>query len=152
MSTKPRFQHDCTRCTFITSAHVLSRVVDIYRSCNGDGSYILRYSDAGDDYATVHEPREAYSRDPAGSPLLRLNYRLCQLAEELSAPQPKPLNLDAPFILSYELKDNPGFEYERHAADLNDARAYLRGMSHMVVWADLHDADGNVVADTGDLV
>lgn len=84
MSTKPRYRHDCPRCTFIASAHVLFRVVDIYRSCDGDESYILRYSDAGDDYATVYKPREAYSRDPAGNPLLSLNYRLCQLAEELS--------------------------------------------------------------------
>lgn len=150
--TKPRFEHDCTRCTFITSAHVLFRAVDIYRSCDGDGSFILRYSDAGDDYAAVYEPREAYSHDPAGNPLLSLNYRLCQLAEELSAPQPKPLNLDAPFILSYELWDDPGYEREEFVEGLEAARAHLRGKSDMVVWADLHDADGNVVADTWGLI
>lgn len=81
-----------------------------------------------------------------------LNDALTAARPLLDDTQPKPLNLDAPFILSYELKDNPGFEYERHAADLNDARVYLHGMRDMVAWAELSDMDGNVVAGTEDLV
>ena len=152
MTVKPRFKHDCTRCTFIASAHVLFRVVDIYRSCADVDSYIMRYSDAGDDYATVHEPRGAYSSTADGQPLLSLNYRLCQLAEELSAPQPQPLNLDAPFVLSYEPQDDPGYEHEEFVKDLEAARAHLRGKWDMVMWADLHDTHGNVVADTDALL
>lgn len=150
MTTKPRYQHDCTRCMFIASVHVLYRVVDIYRNCQNEDGYILRYSDAGDDYATAYEPYSVLSQTADGQPLLSLNYHLCQLAEELSATQ--PMNLDAPFILAYELKDNPGFEYERHAADLNDARAYLQSRADMIVWAELSDADGNVIAGTEDLI
>lgn len=81
-----------------------------------------------------------------------LNDALMAARPLLDDTQPKPLNLDAPFILSYELKDNPGFEYERHAADLNDARVYLQSMRDMVAWAELSDSDGNVVAGTEDLV
>ncbi|HBW09438.1 MAG: hypothetical protein JL55_18805 [Pseudomonas sp. BICA1-14] len=81
-----------------------------------------------------------------------LNEALMAARPLLDDTQLKPLNLDAPFILAYELKDNPGFEYERHAADLNDARDHLQGKSDMVVWANLFDIHGNVVADTGDLV
>jgi len=157
MTVKPHFQHDCTRCTFIASAHVLFRVVDIYRSCADVDSYIMRYSDAGDDYATVHEPRGPYSSTADGQPLLSLNYRLCQLAEELSAPQPQPLNLDilthlSAHLLSYELQDDPGYEHEEYVLNLDEARAHLRGKSDMVVWASLSDIHGNVVAGTEDLV
>jgi hypothetical protein len=64
----------------------------------------------------------------------------------------QPMNLDAPPILAYELKDNPGHEYERHVADLNDARAYLQSRADMIVWAELSDADGNVIAGTEELL
>lgn len=81
-----------------------------------------------------------------------LNDALMAARPLLDDTQPKPLNLDAPFVLSYELRDDPDYEHEEFVKDLEAARAHLRGMSHMVVWADLHDADGNVVADTGGLV
>lgn len=81
-----------------------------------------------------------------------LNDALMAARPLLGDTQPKPPHLDAPFILSYELRDDPGYEHEEFVKDLEAARAHLRGMSHTVVWADLHDAHGNVVADTGDLI
>lgn len=62
------------------------------------------------------------------------------------------MNLDTPFILSYELQDDPGYEHEKPVADLNDARVHLQGKGDMVVWADLHDTHGNIVADTDALL
>lgn len=55
-------------------------------------------------------------------------------------------------LLTYELQDDPGYEHEEYVLNLDGARDHLRGKSDMVVWAELSDADGNVVADTGDLV
>ena len=55
-------------------------------------------------------------------------------------------------LLSYELRDDPGYEHEEYVLNLDEARDHLRGKSDMVVWAELSDMDGNVVAGTEDLV
>lgn len=55
-------------------------------------------------------------------------------------------------LLSYELRDDPGYERGEYVLNLDEARDHLRGKSDMVVWASLSDIHGNVVADTGDLV
>lgn len=56
------------------------------------------------------------------------------------------------WLLSYELKDNPGHEYEEWVEDLADARRHLRGKADMVAWASLVDNDGNEIADTPVLI
>lgn len=55
-------------------------------------------------------------------------------------------------LLTYELQDDPGYEREEYVLNLDEARAHLRGKSDMVVWANLSDIHGNVVAGTEDLV
>lgn len=55
-------------------------------------------------------------------------------------------------LLSYELKDNPHYEYEEWVGGLPGARILLHRMRDMIVWAELSDMDGNVVAGTDDLV
>lgn len=54
-------------------------------------------------------------------------------------------------ILSYELADNPGYEYEQEVPDLDGANLYLQTLpAHMIVWYDITDGDGNTVYDWGD--
>lgn len=81
-----------------------------------------------------------------------LNDALMAARPLLDDTQPKPLNLDAPFYLHYELQDDPGYEREQEFRTLDEARDHLRGKSDMVVWASLSDIHGIVVADTEDLV
>lgn len=52
------------------------------------------------------------------------------------------------FVLSYELADNPGHEYEEEVEGLNDARRHMRNHpAHMIVWATLTNNLGMQVAD-----
>lgn len=51
------------------------------------------------------------------------------------------------WLLSYELADDPGTEHEEWVEDLADARRHLRGKADMLVWAELHDGMGNMIAD-----
>lgn len=55
-------------------------------------------------------------------------------------------------VLSYELKDNPGFEYEFPVSSPLAARLYLQDKADMVEWASVEDANGVVVADTSMLI
>ena len=55
-------------------------------------------------------------------------------------------------LLTYEPQDDPGYERGEYVLNLDEARDHLRGKSDMVVWAELSDMDGNVVAGTEDLV
>lgn len=52
------------------------------------------------------------------------------------------------YILSYELADNPGYEYEEYVTDVAEARTHLRGKTDMLVWATLTDQDGNEVCSS----
>ena len=46
-------------------------------------------------------------------------------------------------ILSYELRDNPRYEYEIECDDLADAKEALGDLpEHMIVWWDITDQDG----------
>lgn len=54
------------------------------------------------------------------------------------------------FGLTYELRDDPGYEHEVLVASLKEARAHLRDKSDMVVWASLVDNTGFEVE--GDLL
>lgn len=57
------------------------------------------------------------------------------------------------FLLSYELADNPGREYEEEVEGLNDARRHMRQFAATtVVWATLTNNLGMQVADTVDLL
>ncbi|SPZ04853.1 Uncharacterised protein [Pseudomonas luteola] len=55
-------------------------------------------------------------------------------------------------ILTYELKDDPGIEHEVEVADLGTAVARLGGCTDMIVWADLIDSNGILIAETSDLI
>lgn len=55
-------------------------------------------------------------------------------------------------LLSYELRDDPGREHEEFVNDLADARRHLKGKADMVVWATLHDQEGEEIADQQVLV
>ncbi|MCY1298967.1 hypothetical protein D9M69_535300 [compost metagenome] len=57
-----------------------------------------------------------------------------------------------PYLLSYELKDNPGHEYEEWVEDVGDARRHLRGKADMLVWARLTDGSGEEVCPSEVLV
>ncbi len=60
---------------------------------------------------------------------------------------------DGYWLLSFELADNPGHEYEEYVADLAEARAHLRQYpGHMITWAELHDGQGNLITDKQVLV
>ena len=56
---KPQFKHDCDHCIFIGT--ILSNLcmydhrveVDLYRSCEITGGFILRASDEGNDYIST---------------------------------------------------------------------------------------------------
>ena len=55
------------------------------------------------------------------------------------------------YILSYELADNPGHEYEQEVPSLDDANLYLQTLpEHMIVWYDITDDEGNTVYDWRD--
>ncbi len=54
-------------------------------------------------------------------------------------------------ILSYELADNPGYEYEQEVPSLDDANLYLQTLpTHMIVWYDITYDEGNTVYEWGD--
>lgn len=55
-------------------------------------------------------------------------------------------------LLSYELRDDPNVEHERAVDSLQEAKLLLAPLADLIVWADLTDADGCVIADTGDLI
>lgn len=55
-------------------------------------------------------------------------------------------------LLSYELRDDPHVEHDQWVADLADARRHLRGKADMIVWATLHDQEGEEIADQQVLV
>lgn len=59
---------------------------------------------------------------------------------------------DGYLLLSYELKDNPGHEYEEWVEDLAAARRHLQGSADMVAWASLTDANATEIADTQMLI
>lgn len=52
------------------------------------------------------------------------------------------------YVLSYELADNPGYEYEDYVDGIAEARTHLRGKTDMLVWATLTDQDGNEVCSS----
>ncbi len=88
MELKPKYQHDCNRCSFIASLHLFHRVVDLYKSCDKSfGGYIIRYSSEGPDYATTYERddlpiSQRYDCGDAGHLLLSMNQTICQFIEE----------------------------------------------------------------------
>ena len=54
--------------------------------------------------------------------------------------------------LAYELMDNPGYEYVEEVADKETAQRYLQSYQGLIVWADLTNAYGDILADTSDLL
>lgn len=44
-------------------------------------------------------------------------------------------------ILSYELKDDPGYEHELEVEIVAEARAFIDSHEDMLVWAELTDAE-----------
>jgi len=56
------------------------------------------------------------------------------------------------YMLTYELKDDPDVEHEVECASFAEALAHLQGCSDMLVWAELTDSMGNVLADTENFI
>ena len=50
-------------------------------------------------------------------------------------------------ILSYELKDDPGYEHELEVATVAEARAFVASREDMLVWVELTDTEGRDVTD-----
>lgn len=60
---------------------------------------------------------------------------------------------DGYWLLSFELADNPGHEYEEYVADLAEARAHLRQYpAHMIASAELYNGEGELICDKQVLV
>lgn len=78
---KPRYTHDCDRCTYIASVVSFGQLVDLYRSCGSEGGYIARFSSEGGDYATVSKPRDQFSRALDGQLLLPTDFMTCEAVE-----------------------------------------------------------------------
>lgn len=55
-------------------------------------------------------------------------------------------------ILSFELVDNPGHEYEVEILDIGYARRHLQKYQGLVVWASLCSEMGTELAGTSELI
>ena len=50
-------------------------------------------------------------------------------------------------ILSYELKDDPGYEHELEVETVAEARAFIDSHEDMLEWAELTDDAGRDITD-----
>jgi len=55
-------------------------------------------------------------------------------------------------MLTYELMDNPGHEYEVEILDIGYARRHLQKYQGLVVWASLCSEMGTELAGTSELI
>ena len=50
-------------------------------------------------------------------------------------------------ILSYELKDDPGYEHELEVATVAEARAFVASREDMLVWVELTEDAGEDITN-----